>query len=649
MLSTVRNLSKSTVGTIGLVLFLVLILAAFALSDLSNIRQNGFGLGGSTLAKAGSREVTDRDLQTEIDQTLAGIRQQNPAATLQDLEGQFDNILAQMINARALSEFADDGSFGLSKALVDAEIAKVPAARGLDGRVTTESYNAFLQAQRMTDKQFRAQIETLLYARLLIDPATGEVRVPTGFSTPYADSLMEERSARFGAVPASAYAGKVDRSAAALNRYYEANKARYTIPERRVLQIATIPEGRFDNVVASSEEIDEVMAQGGGDLGSREERVLSMAVLPDEAVANRVASAARSGSFVDAVAPAGFSAQDVSIGPQNRGDFASLTSSDVANAVFAKSVETGAVVGPVRSPLGWHVVKIEAINNVDVRSEAEIRGEVAEALTAEKRLVELQELASKVQDELSAGASFTQIAADNNLAITETPPITAAGRSRGDENYTLPENLQSLLGSAFALQSGDRPQLEPVDEGRSFAVLALGNVIAAAPPPLADIREQVEAQMVAAESSKLSAAAAQKVLAKMKGGANLASAIAAVASEDGVSLPGVESQSLRRLQLSQMGQNVPPFVEMMFRIKKGEARLADSGDGSATYIVLVDRITPGRAAGQIGLVDSVGAEFKGPLSAELTQQFLTAIVKDVGVTRNDDAVATARQQIFQNR
>ena len=47
MLASFRRLSKSTVGSIVMVLFVLAILASFALSDISNVGAGSFGFGSA--------------------------------------------------------------------------------------------------------------------------------------------------------------------------------------------------------------------------------------------------------------------------------------------------------------------------------------------------------------------------------------------------------------------------------------------------------------------------------------------------------------------------------------------------------------------------------------------------------------------------
>ena len=52
----------------------------------------------------------------------------------------------------------------------------------------------------------------------------------------------------------------------------------------------------------------------------------------------------------------------------------------IANAAF--SAQPGAIVGPVQSDLGWHVVKVESVRQEGGKSLAAARVEIAASLTA---------------------------------------------------------------------------------------------------------------------------------------------------------------------------------------------------------------------------------------------------------------------------
>ncbi|WP_265570555.1 peptidylprolyl isomerase [Sphingomicrobium nitratireducens] len=644
MLSSFRNLSKSTVGTIILGIFLLLIVASFALADLSNFTSGGGS--ADSLASAGDEKITDKDLSDALQQRLSQVRQVNPEADYSDLAGEFDAILQLLLEDRALNAFADDNGFVLSKRLVDAEIARIPAARGLDGKFSEEAYQAFLAQQRMTDGQVRKLLAGDLLRRFLITPATAEVRVPTGFATPYASMLLEEREGQIALVPTDMFQASLKPTAEQVAAYYRNNGARYTVPEQRVLRIAPIGAPQVAAIVPTDAEIEKALKDRAAEFSSREIRVISQVVLGDKAAADKVAAAARTGSFVDAVSPEGYSAADVSVGPQDKDQFADLASDKVADAVFASGVAGGSVVGPIRSDLGWHVVKVDSVRTEGGVSPGEARAKVAAELTEEKRKEALIDLVTRIEDMVLDGASFAEAVKQFDLEVVQTPLITASGRARSNPDYSFPARLRTALEAGFAMEADDEPVIETLADKESFAMVVPEDVVEAAPAPLAEIRDQVAKDWTIDEAMKRARTIALKIQKRVAGGASPADAVAAVEKEEGISLPPTDTITLRRIQLTQMGEQVPPPVQMLFNLAEGKSQLAADPEGRGIFIVKAAKVTPGNALTSPGLVTQTAESFRQPLASEIGQQLLAAMKKDVGTTRNEKAIAATRSRII---
>ena len=60
----------------------------------------------------------------------------------------------------------------------------------------------------------------------------------------------------------------------------------------------------------------------------------------------------------------------------------------------------------------------------------------------------------------------------------------------------------------------------------------------------------------------------------------------------------------------------------------------------------VDKIVPGNALNQPGLINEVQKEFGEPLAQEYAQEFLSALQHDVGVRRNDAAIAATKKRVL---
>jgi len=640
MLASFRRLTKSTVGSIILVLFVLAILASFALGDIANVRSGTLGMSSSTLAKVGGQQISDRDLSRAMERRLAEVRQQNPEADYSTISADFEPILTSLIDQRTLQAFADKFGFTLSKRLVDAEIANIPGTKGLDGKFSDQAYQSFLAQQRMTDQEVRQLITSSMLQRMLLTPIATNARVPVGFATPYASMLLEARQGDVAIVPVTLFRAGLNPTDADLQRFYGANRNRYMVPEQRVLRFARFGPQQVAGVAATDQEIIASYNANQATYGAKEIRVISQAVVTDRNTANAIATRARGGaSFVAATAPAGLSAADISVGPQTRGEFASLAGNAVAAAAFA--APSGGIVGPLQSDLGWHVVKVDSIRREGGKPLAAARSEIAAKLTADMRKEALTDLVAKVEDAIAAGSNFTEAAAQSKLPVTETPLITASGVARDNPGFRFPAELAPALKGGFELTQDDDPVVETLANDAGYVLVAPARIVAAAPAPLASIRARVAEDWLNQQAAERARTVASAIAAKAARGVPLAKAVA----EAGVSLPPVRPVGARRLDLSQLGDNVPAAIRMLFTLGAGKSRMVPDPQQRGFSIVKVNSIVPGNAMTQPLLISRVQSEFQQAISEEYARAFLAAVRDAVGVRRNEGAIAAAKKRI----
>jgi peptidyl-prolyl cis-trans isomerase D len=623
-----RRASKSTVGTVLMVLFVLAIAASFALADVQSYISGGIGQTG-TLAKVGDEAVTERELGTAMQRRLAEVRQQDPTADYPSLANDFGRILESLVQDRALQVFARKTDLHLSKRLVDGEIVKIPGTRGLDGKFSDVAYQAFLQEERLTDADLRALLSGALTTRLLLAPAAANARIPVGVATPYASMLLEQREAEVAIVPAQLFAAGVPQpSDGDLQAFYRQNGARYMVPEQRVLSIAQIGPGQVASVAASEQEIAAFYRANQAEYGGKSTRVLSQAIAQSESQGRALAQTARSGS-----------SPGTSLGEKTREELAGIAGEAIAAAAFG--ARQGDVVGPIRSDLGWHVIKVDRVRNQTGRPLSAVSGEIAARLNADKRKEALEALVDKVQTAIDDGASMAEAARTAGLAVTRTPPVTAGGVSRAQPGFKLSDQLAPALAAGFDLGEGEEPVIESLPGDAGYALVGVDDVIAAAPAPLASIRDQVAADWRTKQARDRARSAASEIAAKVARGTPMAQAVAG----SGNRIPAPQTLSKRRLELSAAGGNVPPALGMMFSLAQGRSRMVADPQGLGFIVVKVTKIVPGNANLQPALVSRTQSEFQQMAGTEYAEQMARAIQADVGVKRDDAAIAAAKRRI----
>ena len=604
------------------------------------------GAGGDRIARVDGQAVGETELNDLINRQFAQARQQEPTLDMAAfLEmGAFDQLLDQLIVGRAIQVFGADQGLVVSQRMVDREIVNIPAFRNFAGQFDDATFRQALRAQNLDEGQLRDDIARSLMQRQLLMPVALGARVPEGMAREYANLLLERRTGTIGVVPAELLAEGIDPTPQEIQAFYTRNRTRFSIPERRVIRYAVIgPERIAEEARATDTEIAAYSRENQDEFGPRETRSLQQVVLQDQAAANAFIQRVRGGTnFAEAASQAGFGAQDIAFAGRSREQFAGETTPDVARAAF--DAEQGAVVGPVRSELGFHVVRVESIERAEARPLQNVRAEIAAAIEQRKRADLMNALITRIEEGIADGSNIEQVAQANDLELTTTPPITAQGQVPG-QVWSIPPQLAPLLRGAFEIDADDpEPVVEALEGDTRFAMVGVERVIAAAPPPLAQIQNEVRAALVRERALARAREIAQGIVERINGGTAPAAAFAAAQPR----VPAPQAVDMRRLEISQGGQQVPPPLLALFSLPEGRARLVAAPGGAGWFVVHHATRTAGDAGEQPQLVATTRAEFSSSAAEEIAQQFARAVQTRSRVERNDDAIQRMRARLTGN-
>jgi peptidyl-prolyl cis-trans isomerase D len=645
MLASVRRTARTWVA--GLILFLVL--TAIVITGFGTDGAGGLGSlsGGNSstsdeLAQVDGDPITAAEVSDTVTRSFAIAQRQQPTLGMADFVREaYNDILNQAITTRAVRNFAAERGLIVSKQMVDREIVTIPAFHNFAGQFDEATFRAALQGQNLTEAWLRDDIARGLIVRQLLGPVSLGVRVPEGVAREYAALLLERRRGTVAVVTAQMMAQGINPTDAELAAFYQRNRAAFTIPERRVIQYAVIgPDQTAPGAAATEAEIARVYQNSRAAYGARETRTLQQIVLPTQAAAAAFAQRVRSGtSFLDAARQAGFAAGDVTYADQRREQFATATTPQVAEAAFTAA--QGAVAGPIRSELGFHVVRVERIVATPARPLEAVRADIARAIEQRKRSDALAALVNRVQDQVSEGDGFEETARAAGLTILTTPAITATGATVGGPPWQVPAELRPLLATAFQLDAEDpEPAVEQLGTDGRFVLIGVSRVDPAAPPPLAGIRDAVRVRFIQRAALQRARTLADQVAARINGGMPVARALAEAQPRV------IQSQpvDMRRVEISRGGQQVPPPLVALFSLPQGQARVMATPDNAGWFIVAHEQRTPGPATVDPALVTSTRTEFNTAASEEFAQQFARAMELRSTVTRNEPAIARARRQ-----
>jgi peptidyl-prolyl cis-trans isomerase D len=621
---------------------LALVMIAFIITGVGG-GMGGPGGSGEGIAKIGGEELHSAEAASRVQLQLEQARREQPGLDIGAFiaGGGVDQTVNQIISARAMEVWARKHGMAVSDRLVDGEIASIGAFKGPTGQFDEQTFRSMLAQRRITEPQLRADIAGDAIRRQLLLPIAAGAHAPLGLISPYAALLLESRSGTIGIVPTTAMPAGTPPGEPEIAAYYKQNIARYTIPERRVVRYAVFGREQLKTVAKPSEaEIAAFYKANAATYGPKETRTLSQVILPDQNAAKALIAKIKGGmSFAQAAQQAGFAAGDIAIGDQSREAFAKLASPAAATAAFA--VPQGGTTDPVKSELGWHVVHVDAIKGDAGKPLAAVRDEIAASLEKQKVDEGLSAMVTAIEDAIADGSSFDDVVKSEKLVTVTTPPVLANGAAPDLPTWTPPAELPVLLKTAFEASPEDDPTVETIGAGNLHALLGVTRVVPAAPAPLAKIRDAVVRDLMAKRASDRARAVATAIIAKTNIGTPLAQAFA----EAGMRLPPVEKASGRQMDLARNDRPIPPPLAMMFSMARGKTKLLAAPQNQGWFVVHLDSVTPGDPKTAPGLVEATRGQFARAVGDEYAEQFTNAVKKDIGVEKNEAAVARLKKQL----
>ncbi len=505
-------------------------------------------------------------------------------------------VVEEMIDARVLQMLAAHAGVAVSDAQVRSAIQGIPAFQ-VDGRFNAQQYQMVLASQvpQRTPRQFEQLVREDLQQSLIPSGLA-----TSGFATASeVDRLLrllgEERDLAFVVMPAPAPdAGAV--AATDIQHWYDTHAAAYRAPESVVLEYVDIDGSQLQPAPAGDAVLHQRYEQEKARFAEPEQRLAShilVKVDEDASPAQQAAAKAKAdGIAAQARAPgADFAAlaradSDDTGSKEAGGDLGwvgkEMMDKPFEDALFA--MQKGDIVGPVKSAFGWHVIQLRDIKEGEQVPFAQVRGQLAQEQADADRERAFNDLTGKLVDQVYRNpTSLGPAARSANLPVRRSGKLL---RGSGAEGIFANPALQRAAFSDALVQDGTVS--DPIEIGPNHSVLI--RVVEHQPErvlPLAQVSQRVIAAIRRDRAARTAVAAADAMLAEVRGGKPFAEAAAArqLATSD---MPGLP----RGVPMPSMEANRAMFAAPAPRAGKPTVGKVVSADGSIV-VYEVRKVVPG--------------------------------------------------------
>ena len=494
--------------------------------------------------------------------------------------------LEQIVSRALLLRIAEENRLEVTDTELYAHLTRQPGFQNPQGQFDSDRYRVALASvvppvsmQQFEDEQRRSLMQSKVFALVQQGAQITDAEAEQAYRHEH-----QQVNVRYVTLVPSLFEAEATVSDEEVKTHYETYRESYREPERRQIRYLTVTAEPFrvtrefseDELQAYYDSQPEALVRRAeararhilfrlpeNASAERQERVRSLAqsVLDDLRGGADFAAAAAEHSEDDGTAEAG---GDLGFFPRGR------MMPPLEEAAF--SLPIGELSDPVRTELGFHILRVEERMEAGIKPLEEARQEVIDALQDEKAreaaLVFVDDLVVAMDE---APERFAELADQHGLEAETTPFVEAAGFI---EELT---GAPQLIGRAFSLRAQTVDAM--VGRNGNHYIFQVAETQPDKVPPLEDIVERVTRDARDGKGADLASETGAEWVTQLRDGASLAELAGAL------ELQVTETGWFRRKEPVPDLGNVSEFRRAAFQLQPNEGEAV--GEGDRTYVVQV--------------------------------------------------------------
>lgn len=600
-------------------LLLGLLVMSFAVWGIGDIFRGG---SQTTIATVGGETISAQELDSliaRLQQNMPQITPEiaaDPAFRAQALGSLIDNMLLRLES--------DKTGLDYDRQTLASYIARNPMLQKADGGFNRELFQATLQQNGWSEREYLLRLREDLTTALLRDTVNAGITVPDEMIHTYYAIRNERREANLILLTDSDIGAIKPATAEALELLYKETPQRFTRPEMRTFNYVTFDSEAVWKQLGlepSDEALTALYEERADDLQVPEQRKVEQLLIDEETDAKAIYQQIAGGMAFDEAATQEkvINKNNISLGTI---DLSGLPQSAAA-LVFA--LEKNAVSEPIQTDFGWHIFRVTDIIPAHRQTLEEAKPALLADYKAEHMEAEVTQLANSLEDALAAGASLEKALQDARL--TELKPETLGPLTQGGANpqgkpHPLAGPQEAILSTAYTLEAGATSSLQMTEKGRYYLV-QLKEITPSYLQPLEEVKDQVETLYRQRETNNALRKKATEISDMLKTAENPKAA----ARDVGLSIHA--SGELTRMHdtvsnPSQLKDKIltSGFVQELFRLRKHETSGAYPLPSGEYIIGILEAINPAPQPTESELLD-LKDELEMEFAGDVMEQYLS--------------------------
>lgn len=371
---------------------------------------------------------------------------------------------------------------------------------------------------------------------------------------------------------------------AEVKSYYDSNSHRFTADETRNFTTLVVRADKLkDRVSVTEAEAKEVYDNNPEAFASEEERQARHILVSSEDEAMDIINQLDQGADFATLAKE----KSTDTFTKNKGgDLGFFIYADMVEAFSdtAFNLEVDAISEPVKSPFGYHVIQVTAIQAEKPQTFNEVKESIIADLKFERSEDIYYDVLDQVEDKIAAGEKLETIASELNLTSNKYTEV-----KRINSNVAFATDVLPVVFDMNEGQVSDPILVEGQDTVTVFA--ELNKLNAERTLSIDEAREQIISEIKDAKKQKMVADKAQELLIERQNKDNLSK----VAAAHNMSANLFETAGIKRNATGAPAWLKQMHINLLFAIKEGQAlsSLVSTPDGMALVeLVKIEDKTP---------------------------------------------------------
>ncbi|HTW29466.1 MAG TPA: SurA N-terminal domain-containing protein [Acetobacteraceae bacterium] len=556
-------------------LFFGLLVLAFGLWGIGDVIRN---IGhDSALARVGSDRIEvpqfQEAFQHQMTQATRTMGDQQPTPEMRRLIAQ--RTMQTLLTQAAIGQEVNRLGLVVPDPALRQAVFDIEAFHDKQGHFDRQVFDAVLRNNDMTEARFLDLMRTDLGQRQLLEAVRAGSIAPGELAHQVFDFEQEKRVAALVTLPFAAAPAPPAPGDKALHRYYDNNPDKFSAPEyRRIKAIVLSPATIAKDMTIPAADIQAYYDQNRAQYVTDPTRSLEVIVAPDQATAEKLAAQWQKGAdwatMQQAAKAANASATELADATA-----ADIPSPELAKAAFA--AQPGTVPAPIKTELGWQVVKVTQAKAGVARSLASVQDAIRATLAQQRAGDQLYDRANKVEDVLASGSGLEKIPDNLGLAAVEGT-LDAKGITPEGNQAPIPgppELRTQLIAAAFDAKPDEPPHLNDVTNGSGETVgyyaVVVEKITPSARIPYDKVADQVREDWLAQQRRHEQETVAAKLMTAVNGGKSLV---------DAAEVDGLHVDTTPPIGRDNPPPDVPTqLVQPLFVLAKGKATMVETPDG----------------------------------------------------------------------